>query len=59
MITPHVHHVSEIRGSEAVKLASGTYTRTMLITDEMARSLRSCVYATTASALFILPERGE
>jgi hypothetical protein len=59
MITTHVHHVAEIRGSEAVKLASGTYTRTILITTEDGEKFELCVYAPTASQLFILPENGE
>lgn len=59
MITTHVHHVAEIRGSEAVKLSSGTYTRTISITNEDGEVLELCVYAPTATQLFILPERGE
>jgi hypothetical protein len=59
MITTHVHHVAEIRGLEAVKLASGTYTRTILITNEDGEKFELCVYAPTATQLFILPERGE
>jgi hypothetical protein len=59
MISTHIHHVSKVEASEAVKLASGSYSRVYTMHTERGETYEIIVYATTASALFPVPETAE
>jgi hypothetical protein len=41
MISTHIHHVSKVEASEAVKLASGSYSRVYTMHTERGESTRS------------------
>jgi hypothetical protein len=48
MISTHIHHVSKVEASEAVKLASGSYSRVYTMHTERGETYEIIVYATTA-----------